>query len=408
MTVLTSMTMGNFRVEAWFKTTDTGRNVLTGSYVGGATSLNLELHTNNRGRIYVQGPTSITDLNLTLPTNSRDGNWHHLAGVRNGETIELHYDGVLVGSMADTAGDYVINKPAIFIGRDNRTSNVIFNGSIDDVRFYNSADTSALVAAYDFETVDGIPVANNQNATGRVDDTAGGPGGPYHGTGSSTTGGNVGPGGINYAADVADVLPDSNYSLEIDEGNANVESFNIGMPPAIANLTQGDFTLQSWFKTTDAGRSILMGSYTGPDSALNFELHTGNRIRVYIQNAGGGTTDLNVPVSTVGNSRDGQWHFGTAVRRGTDVELYFDGVLVGQASDVAGSYVQTAANFYFGRDSRTGATRFDGSLDNIRFWDVALSAEQIAEMANGATPGNVTGGAFDALVGTNVESDMRG
>ena len=404
---LATMTIGDFRVEAWFKTTDTGRNILSGSYVGAATSLNLELHTSNRGRIYVQGPSSTTDLNLTLPTNSRDGNWHHLAGVRNGGTVELYYDGALVGSRPDTAGDYIINKPAVFIGRDNRTTSVIFNGSIDDVRFYNSADTSALVAAYDFETAGGVAVAHNQDASGQVDDTGGGAGGPYHGTGSSTAGGGS-PDGINYSADVPAILTDSQFSLDIDEGNANVESFNIGMPPAIANLTQGDFTMQAWFKTTDSGRSIMMGSYTGPDNALNFELHTNNRIRVWIQNASGGTTDLNVSVGAVGNSRDGQWHFGTAVRRSSDVELYFDGVLVGQTSDVAGSYVQTAANYYFGRDSRTGETRFDGSLDNIRFWNVALSPEQIADMANGATPGDVTGGAFDALVGTNVAADMLG
>ena len=403
---LATMTIGDFRVEAWFKTTDPGRNILTGSYVGAATSLNLELHTSNRGRIYVQGPNSTTDLNLTLPTNSRDGNWHHLAGVRNGPTVELYYDGVMVGSTPDTAGDFVINKPELFIGRDSRTVSVIFNGSLDNVRFYSSADTSALVAAYDFESSAGIPVVDGQDAGGPVDDT-GGAGGFYHGEGSSASG-NMGGPGINYSADVAAVLTDSVFALEIDEANPRVESFSIGMPPVIANLTLGDFTLQTWFRSTDVGRSILMGSYTGSDSALNLELHTDNRLRVYIQNTSSGTTDLNVSVGSIGNSRDGNWHFATAVRRDTSVELYFDGVLVGQTSDTAGSYVQTANNFYFGRDSRTAETRFDGHLDNIRFWDVALTGQQIAEMANGATPSDVTGGAFDRLVGTNVEAEMRG
>ena len=59
-----------------------------------------------------------------------------------------------------------------------------------------------------------------------------------------------------------------------------VEAVALGMPQAIADLTLGDFTLQTWFKTTDASRAILMGSYVGGVDAMNFELHTSNRLRI--------------------------------------------------------------------------------------------------------------------------------
>jgi hypothetical protein len=405
---LAQLPQGDFRVEAWFKTTDEGRSILTGTYVGAPTALNLELHTSNRGRIYVQGPNGTTDLNLTLPTNSRDGTWHHLAGVRRAGVIELHYDGQLVGSTSDLAGNFTMNKPELFLGRDHRLT-IPFEGSLDNVRFYRAADTDIanLVAAYDFETSQGTPVQANQLATGQVDDRADFPGGARHGIGFATE--NMATGeGINYTADVANVLTDSVFAIALDEANRDAESFSIGMPPAVANLTTGDFTLQSWFKTRDTGRGILMGSFTGSDSALNLELHTDNRLRVYIQNANGGTTDLNVSVSRVGNSRDGQWHFATAVRRGDSVELYYDGELVGQTDDVAGPFVQSANQFFFGRDSRVADTRFDGLLDNIRFWDVALTPEQILAMAQGARPSDVQGGVFDRQIDTDIENQMRG
>src|SRR5690606_26985296 len=105
---LSSITTGDFRIETWFKTTDTGRANLFSSYVGTATALNLELHTSNRGRLYIQGPTSVTDLNLTLPTDSRDGQWHQLIGLRSGDNVELYYDGVLVNSTTDVAGSFII------------------------------------------------------------------------------------------------------------------------------------------------------------------------------------------------------------------------------------------------------------------------------------------------------------
>ncbi|MCH8047033.1 MAG: lamin tail domain-containing protein, partial [Planctomycetes bacterium] len=258
-----------------------------------------------------------------------------------------------------------------------------------------------LVAQWTFETAENLAVVDGQWAGGQVDETAGDVRGPFHGSGS----GSGLAGGINYAADAPEVLTDSVHSLVINEANPSVESVALGMPAAIAELTTGDFSLQTWFKTTDTGRSILMGSYVGSVNALNFELHTGNRLRVYIQHVGVGTTDLNLPLPT--NSRNNAWHSATAVRRGSNVELYYDGTLVGQRTDVAGSYVQAAPNYFLGRDSRTGSTRFNGRLDNVRFWNVALTPEQIADMAAGATPAEVSGSVLDELIRTDVETPMR-
>ena len=50
------VTRSDFTIEARFKTTDQGRNILMGNYDGKAGALNLELHQGNTVRVYVQPP----------------------------------------------------------------------------------------------------------------------------------------------------------------------------------------------------------------------------------------------------------------------------------------------------------------------------------------------------------------
>ena len=374
---LSSITDEDFRVETWFKTTDTGRSNLVSSYVGAPTALNLELHTNNRGRIYVQGPNGTTDLNLTLPTNSRDGQWHHLAGVRSENTVELYYDFQLVGEAPDVAGSYIIDKPEFFLGMDGRPSGTPrFQGNLDDVRIYNSADTSSLIAEYLFETIEGGSVSNGQSAGDQVDESAGV--GFFHGEGSAGTVLST----PRYVADVpAAISGHSNYSFAVDEQGASVEDGRIPMQPELANITQGDFALETWFKTTDEGRGVLFGGFQSGSDNVNLEVHTDNRVRVYVD--GPSVTDLNREAQI--NSRDGEWHHLVGQREEDTVSLYLDGQLVDAVPDTAGSYPMQVTNMFLGRDSRTGSTRFDGQLDNTRIWARALSDVEIAALAAGAT-----------------------
>ena len=330
---LSSITLEDFRVEAWFRTTDTERSNLVSSYSGSVTALNLELHTGNRGRIYVQGPSATTDLNVTLPTDSRDGQWHHLVGVREGDLVELYYDGELVGDMLDVAGSYIINKPDFYLGMDGRASGTPrFEGNLDDVRIYASADMSSLVAEYLFETIEGTPVSAGLSAGDQVDDTANV--GPFHGVGSAATGAST----PIYVADVPDVLSSSsNYSFSVDEQALTVEDARIAMVPELAEITLGDFAVETWFKTTDTGRSILLGGYDGAGDTVNLELHTDNRVRIYVD--GPVVTDLNLtaPIDT----RDDQWHHLLGQREEDLVSLYLDGELVDSMVDVAGPYTMT-------------------------------------------------------------------
>lgn len=377
---LSNVTLGDFRIDTWFKTTDTGRAVLAGSYAPGASAVNLELHTSNRGRLYIQTGT-ITDLNVTLPTNSRDGNWHHLVGERTGGTVNMYYDGGLVGTKADTSGSLAVNRD-FHLGRDNRTdSGADFAGGLDDIRIYGAGN--ALLAEYTFETDGGSGVSAGMGAA-TVDDTSGLV--PAH-DGDAIYAAPTPP---NYRADAPGVVTTSTHSLELDESGI-AEYAEIAMTPELAAITQGDFAVETWFKTTDAGRGILVGSLATGKDAVNLEVHEGNDVRIYLDGpdpAGDptGITDLRANAPAGIDTRDGQWHHLLGQRDGDQVTVWLDGLLAGSRTDLSGAYTMNGDAMYLGRDSRTDTTRFDGNLDNTRIWSRALTEAEIQSLATGATP----------------------
>lgn len=206
---LRQITRGDFTIETWFRTTKAGRNLLLGNFAaGGLAALNLELHTENRVRVYVQPPAGegrTVDLNIpadSLGINTRDGQWHHLAGVRREGTVHLFLDGRLAGSREDTAGGFDLHGELYYLGRDTRTGSTILDGDLDQVRLWNRAlsdaevarqaaggtvDSEGLLAHYAFETSRGVPVREGAPIETVVDDTANHPEGPFHATGSPTT-----------------------------------------------------------------------------------------------------------------------------------------------------------------------------------------------------------------------------
>ena len=142
-------------------------------------------------------------------------------------------------------------------------------------------------------------------------------------------------------------------------------------------------TLEAWIKTTANGDPnngglqkviVEMGAQaTGTRFTLNILFS--NAIRVEVQGNGiSGTTAVN----------DGLWHHVAAVYdpfATTKVALYLDGVL--EASGNLTTAVNTSAtgNIQIGRRC-DGINYFNGSIDEVRVWNVARTASQIANNRN--------------------------
>ncbi|HKP06724.1 MAG TPA: LamG-like jellyroll fold domain-containing protein [Microbacterium sp.] len=79
-------------------------------------------------------------VNAPLPANWV-GEWHHVAGVYDGQTIQLYVDGQIVAT-APYTGNIATSSYTVNVGRDSERKQV-GNGAIDQVRIYNRALTVA-------------------------------------------------------------------------------------------------------------------------------------------------------------------------------------------------------------------------------------------------------------------------
>jgi hypothetical protein len=142
-------------------------------------------------------------------------------------------------------------------------------------------------------------------------------------------------------------------------------------------------TVEAWIKTTansnpSAGgvqKVIVEMGLMSTGTRFTFNLLNNNAIRLEVEGNGiNGTTAVN----------DGQWHHVAGVYDPlaiTKVALYLDGVL--EASGNLTVTVNTAAtgNIQIGRRC-DGLHYFNGTIDEVRVWNVARTASQIANNRN--------------------------
>jgi hypothetical protein len=348
---LKRLPQGDFTAEAWFRTTSTAENVLFGTYPGtGAGVVNLQLEVNSQAMLYWRNAAGLVErVQVTPPASinmrGRDGAWHHLAGVRNGDAACLYMDGVLIGTANATAGAFDLGGSHLYIGQDGRGTFGLFNGEIGDARLWTRALSSNEVAGIVAFGRPGVGAIPRDNLLAEYDLYA-----PYTAMGTHPRG------------------------------------YRIALTPQLRQIPLTNFTYEVMFRTTDAGRAVLIGNYGAqPDGSstiiTSLELFTGNEVRFH-QWAGGLQHSMSRSTGSV-DFRDGAWHRLAAVRRDGQAALYLDGQQLGadQPYTQAGYALQQGAYLGLGRDFRSPAIPLNGDLASARIWSRALSAGELAGLA---------------------------
>jgi hypothetical protein len=150
---------------------------------------------------------------------------------------------------------------------------------------------------------------------------------------------------------------------------------------------RGDVTISMWFRTAATQQqSLLSGARSGNNNAQLIFLYSPTKLRYYHGTSSGGFLNWDLPAVNTD-----QWHHLALVRdqSGGRVTLYLDGqsrgyrttslstidvehlVLAEEQDRVDGGYVSWQS--------------FLGGLDDVRFYDRVLTAEQIADLYNGST-----------------------
>ncbi len=154
----------------------------------------------------------------------------------------------------------------------------------------------------------------------------------------------------------------------------------IQIPVSIRN----DFTIAFWSKTTSTGGTPQwfngQGLVDGDTSGANADFGTaliGNKF-------GFGVGNPNTTLTATNVINDGQWHHLVATRNGTTglMTLFVDGVSQGAVTGPIGS--RTAPGFLRLGGLQSGGGFFNGTLDDVRLYDYALSTNQIIAIMNTA------------------------
>jgi len=197
------------------------------------------------------------------------------------------------------------------------------------------------------------------------------------------------------------VLSNPGRALQMSAGGSNVLSVNSGTYPITNSM---DMTLEFWFKTNANTEQVLM-STGNPQFITNtgffepywqFKLSSSGLLQIGYE----GTTKRDS--FTVSNTpyNDGNWHhFAMVISRTTNLSSYIDGKLI-NTKPAQGFPSFASSQLTLGGLKRAISVsqptpwierRFVGHLDEFRVWELARTAEQIANEKNTRLTGKEMG-----------------
>jgi len=140
----------------------------------------------------------------------------------------------------------------------------------------------------------------------------------------------------------------------------------------------GSHSVSLWVKFSSLGEQVLYSIRTGGSGVYSILL-TGGVITFRLRNDAGGTSSF---INSAAIISTGNWYFITATfDSATNAQkIYVNAGDVGSGTYTGGSWDLTTVPL-LGRDNADGRT-LDGYLDEVGFFNVALTAVQITELYN--------------------------
>ena len=390
-------------VSLWFKTAGhsaTAALINNGGSNSGETGYYLGLNSN--GTIKFEAGTGT----VNGAVNYADSNWHQIVLTLNSGAYNIYVDGnttpVITGSGAFTT---TATRPT-WIGQFSYTSSNIefFEGSIDQVRLYNTALSASDVAALNLETAAtattaAFPSGQTAVATYTMDTSAN---------------------GILNTQDLSTVdYPTGTGCMALYEmnGNSNDTSGTYNGTPANITYQGGAFDQAAVFNGSSSKITFTNSAFNITTYSLSFWIYsssynqsTTSIINMGLDNTGSAWSGLAFGVNAnkvfyyggdvtgVGGSgfftqtgttnlTDGAWTHIAIVVNGTAITGYIDGTQDSGLSRTLGTNMTYRAGSINTIGVRQGAFGsygwYNGSVDQFRVFNTALSASDITTLARG-------------------------
>jgi hypothetical protein len=283
------------------------------------------------------------------------GSWHHYAATYDGSTARLYEDGQQVASGAYT-DPVAENATPLYIGRYNGGGYTL-NGAADDVRLYNRALSADEVTALYSRSQASLNLA--QGKSGLVGQW------PLDGNAKDAT---------PYGDDGA--IAGSGVTSVTDRfGNANsafafAVSGNNSITAPLKAATYPGLTMSAWIKPTayPAEKSTIIEGIL-PNSYY-LSLSSDGTIATYWY--GRSPTGYFYSGSTAAPLN--QWSLVTAVWDGSSAKVYVNGELKSTTATAGTGYVPTQLKI---GQEMPGSRQFVGSIDDVRVYNQAVSADDV-------------------------------
>ena len=382
-------------ISAWFRASSNQTNkyiVSIPNDSGGDNGFDIGLNGVNTIRSWLHTTGGEND-GLSATVTYADNTWHHLVATYNGTTQYLYFDGVEVAS-DPAAGEITAGANEINIGRFG-TFGGEFTGQVDEVRIHSRALSATEVAELYREGAVLNKPPNNLGLVGywsfnegtstiATDFSGNGNHGVLTGSGLAWTNGKRGKG--------------------LFFSGAENEYVRAGLS---SNPTQ--FTMAGWVKldVTDTLGSVVMTTY--PNGAVMLRLNSppaadDGLVGIYWN----GSTYRFVKANGVFLAGTG-WHHVAYVAdpANSRQEIFIDGVSRGTANASDAINYVGDDQVQFGAECCNPALTFQGSMDEMRMYNRALTAGEVAALArSGAVKINAS--AADLDDGSSLESGLVG
>ena len=274
-----------------------------------------------------------------------EGQWHHVAGTWDGLTQRLYIDGVEIASQVPVTIGVLGEASGVTISSEAEP----FNGMLDDVRIYDCA-----LSDDEINTIAGRLMAHwklDETEGTLARDSAGENDGTVYGDPAWQPEGGMLDGALLF--------------------DGTDDYVNAGF---VLNPQDGAFTVLAWIKGGEPGGVIVSQTDGSADGFGGTWLGTNPSTGKLITRLMFYELESEVVIT------DDQWHLIGLVWDGIRRYLYVDGEQV-SGDDIDIFAIQSDGDLYLGAGKTLDAgSFFSGLIDDVRIYDVALSAEEIEEL----------------------------
>ena len=343
-----STQIDNITMSAWVKWSGStsGHQVILNNGNNATSGYGVILdHGNGDKLTLLAGGIAVMSSQATLPV----GQWTLVTATRSGGTWSLYVNGSAVAITNAGATPYTPSGATTIGAGLNGTQN--FNGSVDDVRFYNSGFSSNTVMAL-YNAVP-APVAywklDETSGTSAADSSGHGDTGTVYGTatwGAGVTGG----------------------ALALNGTNAYVQA------SSLASTQTDNITVSAWVKWngSTSDHQVILNNGSTASSGYAIFLDHGNSNKLALLAGGIAVMSSQVTLPT------GQWTLVTATRSGGIWSLYVNGVSV--AITGSGTTPSVPSGVTTIGAAQGGIQDFNGTVDDVRFYNSALGSSSVGDL----------------------------